>query len=75
MAYSSGDTDKNDASQMARIMNFVIFMVMIFFRGNATRQKRSNAIAVNVKIEHETVESEMKLADLHTITPSTPSNQ
>lgn len=33
---------------------------------------RSNAIAVNVQIEHDTVESEMKLADLHTITPTTP---
>ena len=57
MAYSSGDTDKNDAIQMARIMNFAIFMVTIFFRGNVTRQKRSNAIAFNVKIEHDTIES------------------
>ena len=75
MAYSSGDTDKDDASQVARIMNFAIFIVRIFLRGNVTRQKRSNAIAVNFKIEHDTVESEMKLADLHTITPTTPSNQ
>lgn len=72
MAYSSGDTDKSDASQVARIMNFAIFIVRIFLRGNVTRQKRSNAIAVNFKIEHDTVESEMKLADLHTITPTTP---
>ena len=75
MAYSSVDTDKNDVSQMARIMNFAIFMVTIFLRGNATRQKRSNAVAVNVQIELDTVESEMKLADLHAITPTTPSNQ
>lgn len=60
---------------MARIINFAIFMVTIFLRGNVTSQKRSNAIAVNVKIEHDTVESEMKLADLHTVTPATPSNQ
>ena len=69
MAYSSGDTDKNDASQMVTTMNFAIFVVTIFLRGNLTRQKRSNAIAVNVKIEHDKVESEMKLADLHTIIP------
>lgn len=75
MAYSSGDTDKDDASQVARIMNFAIFIVRIFLRGNVTRQKRSNAIAVNFKIEHDTVESEMKLADLHTITSTTPSRQ
>ena len=72
MAYSSGDTVKNDASQMARIMNFAIFMVTIFLRGNVTRQKRSNAIAVNVQIDYDMVESEMKLADLLTIAPTTP---
>lgn len=75
MAYRSGDTERKDANQIATTMNFAILMVTIFLRGNVTRQKRSNAMAVSVKMEQETVESEIKLAALQTIIPGIPSNQ
>ena len=65
----------NDAIQMARITKFTVLIVIIFLKGNVTRQNRSNAIAVSVSMEQETVESEIKLADLQTIIPGNPSNQ
>ena len=75
MAYSRGDTERNEASQMATIMNFAISKVTFFLRENVTRQNRSNAMAVSVKMEQETVESEIKLAVLQTMIPCIPGRQ